>query len=99
MPRHAKTHKRKHHSKTSRRSHRRMTHRRKTRRGGVNAQQVIKDNFESFKTLEKCISKENYEYLYSLLQDLHSQAKGDLQAEIKEYLNGTFSAKVNELHK
>jgi hypothetical protein len=36
MPRHAKTHKRKHHSKTSRRSHRRMTHIRKTRRGGVN---------------------------------------------------------------
>ena len=76
-----------------------MTHRRKTRRGGVNAQQIIKDNFESLKTLERCISKENYEYLYSLLTQLHGEAQGALKAEIKSYRDGIFSAKVNELHK
>jgi hypothetical protein len=102
MPRHAKTHKRKHHSKTSRRSHRRMTHRRKTRRGGADCKD-LRAEFDRLKESVKKITKNEVDNITSKLRHIHDKAKHDgceeLAKEINKYENKVFYPKVSNLYK
>ncbi len=112
MPRHAKTHKRKHHSKTSRRAHRRMTHRRKTRRGGADCD-ALRAEFEKIKESVEKMTANTSENEHGNVRHLHNEvvrvqsksvslrtraAKCEkLRKEIEEYENTTLQKAMNKV--
>ncbi len=102
MPRHAKTHKRKHHSKTSRRAHRRMTHRRKTRRGGAHCDD-LRAEFEKIKERVETMKNTQTDDLTSDLRHIHDKANDHgckkLAKEINTYENKVFYPKVYSFYK